>query len=109
MMYNGDEADGRAWILDGHPPGHEPDPGALLAMPAFRRHLTDAEVEDLVAYVLAVSQFGGPDDPVAIDGGNVAGRLGCFGCHGPEGRGLIANPGSFKGYVPPWDGVDFAD
>jgi len=42
-------------------------------------------------------------------GKDAAWRLGCFGCHGPEGRGLLANPGSFTGYVPAWDGPDYAE
>jgi mono/diheme cytochrome c family protein len=63
----------------------------------------------LVAYVLAASHFGPIDDDAASAGHDVAYRFGCFGCHGPEGRGLVMNPGSFKGYIPPWDGADFAD
>jgi mono/diheme cytochrome c family protein len=109
MMYADNEADVRGWILDGHPAGHKPDAGALIHMPAFRNRLTAAELDDLVAYVLTVSQFGEIPDPQAAAGQNVAVHLGCFGCHGSEGRGLIANPGSFKGYVPPWDGGDYAD
>jgi mono/diheme cytochrome c family protein len=108
-MYNRSEADVRAWILDGHPADRAPDPKALLHMPAFRRRLSRAETDDLVAYVLAVSQFGEIDDPKASDGRDVAFRFGCFGCHGPEGRGLVADPGSLKGYVPTWDGADYPD
>jgi mono/diheme cytochrome c family protein len=109
MMYNESPADVRAWILDGHPPGRSPDAKALLAMPAFRRRLKRGETDDLVAYVLTVSQFGPIDDPKASDGHEAALRYGCFGCHGPEGRGLVANPGSLKGYVPTWDGPDDPD
>ena len=36
-------------------------------------------------------------------------RLGCFRCHGPGGRGASRNPGGLKGYIPPWDGRDFAE
>lgn len=109
MMYAKDEADIRAWIRDGHPAGREPDAGALIRMPAYRGRLAPADFDDLVAYVLAVSLFGDPPDSRVAEGRDAALRLGCLGCHGPEGRGLIANPGSFKGYVPPWDGDDFAD
>ena len=35
--------------------------------------------------------------------------MGCFGCHGPGGRGGLSNPRSFKGYIPPWDGKDFRE
>ena len=27
----------------------------------------------------------------------------------PGGRGAGRNPGSFKGYIPPWDGPDYAE
>src|SRR5262249_42007355 len=58
MMWNRSESDVRAWIVDGHSPGHEDhDEGALLHMPAYGKWLSDGEVDDLVAYVLAVSQF----------------------------------------------------
>src|SRR5262249_34183189 len=93
----------------GHPPGRSPDRKALLAMPAYRSRLTRGETDDLVAYVLAVSQFGTIDDPKAADGHEAAIRYGCFGCHGPEGRGLVADPGSLKGYVPPGAGPDYPD
>jgi mono/diheme cytochrome c family protein len=109
MMWNKTEADVRAWIVDGHPAGREPDPGGLLKMPAYGRFVRGRDREDLIAYVLAVSQFGPPPSDAVGSGHEVAYRLGCFGCHGPEGRGLIENPGSFKGYVPAWDGPDYAD
>jgi mono/diheme cytochrome c family protein len=108
-MWNRSAEDLRAWITDGRPPGREPDPGALLHMPAYGARLSPGQIDDLVAYVAAVSQFGpDPDEQVAA-GKDAAWRLGCFGCHGPEGRGLLANPGSFTGYVPPWDGHDYAE
>ena len=78
-------------------------------MPAYESRLATAEVDDLVAYVLAVSHFGSIPDEVAASGHEVAYRLGCFGCHGPEGRGLVMNPGSFTGYIPPWDGPDYPE
>ena len=109
MMWNRDETDVRGWILDGHPAGREPDAGALIKMPAYRDHVSDAEANDLVSYVLAASHFGAIDDPRAAAGHDAAYRLGCFGCHGPEGRGLVRNPGSFKGHIPAWDGDDYVD
>jgi len=99
----------RAWILDGHAPGSKPDPAALLRMPAYRGRMGAADLDDLIVYFLAVSQFGELGDAKAADGRDVALRSGCFGCHGSEGRGLILDPGSFKGYVPAWDGDDYAD
>jgi mono/diheme cytochrome c family protein len=109
MMYNDAEQDVAGWIRDGHPAGREPDPNALIHMPAYADRLGDGELADLTAYVLAVSEFGWPQEPGVSDGRDVADRLGCFGCHGPEGRGLVANPGSLKGYTPPWDGDDYPD
>src|SRR5262245_61770629 len=33
MMWTKTESDVRGWIADGHPPGREPDPKALIHMP----------------------------------------------------------------------------
>ena len=44
------------------------------------------EVDELVAYVEAVSDFDPVPDAVA-QGRDAAARLGCFACHGPQGRG----------------------
>ena len=109
MMWNKTQDDLRAWIADGHPADRAPDPDALVHMPAYGARLSDRELDDLVAYVAAVSQFG-PDPNEKVAAGKEAGwRLGCFGCHGPEGRGLLANPGSFTGYVPAWEGDDYSE
>jgi len=40
----------------------------------------------------------------AIRGELLARKLGCFACHGAEGRGGVANPGARGGAVPGWDG-----
>ena len=109
MMWNRSESDVRAWIVDGIPPGRERDEGALLRMPAYGKRLSTEEIDDLVAFVLAVSQFGVPDEPLAAEGRDLAIRFGCLGCHGPEGRGLVRNPGSLTGYVPAWDGADWSE
>lgn len=109
MMYNDSEADVRSWILHGHPTNKKPDAGALIAMPAYASRLHGRELNDLVAYVLTAMQYGSLDDPAVSGGKDVATRFGCFGCHGTEGRGLILNPGSFKGYVPPWEGADYTE
>jgi mono/diheme cytochrome c family protein len=45
----------------------------------------------------------------AREGHDLASRLGCFGCHGPGGRGDTPNPGSLKGYIPSWSGVDYPE
>ena len=111
-----DPATLREWILDGMPGrvGQDPESRqaletALIRMPAWRGRLSPAQVDDLVAYVRAVAAADVPENAVARNGYAVAERLGCFGCHGPGGRGAGRNPGSLKGYIPPWDGPDFAE
>jgi mono/diheme cytochrome c family protein len=107
--WNRDEDDVRSWILKGRTSRRGPDAGALIPMPPYENRLTPKETDALVAYVLAVSNFGRMTDAAAAAGREVAYRLGCFGCHGDEGRGLVMNPGSFKGYIPPWDGDDYPE
>ena len=111
-----DRATLREWILDGVPRRVRQDPErrdaletAAIRMPAWRGRLSHAQVDDLVAYLRAVADADVPDDPAARKGQAVAERLGCFRCHGPGGRGAGSNPGSLKGYIPPWDGRDFAE
>lgn len=111
-----DPATLREWILDGMPWRVRQDPegraaleAAAIRMPAWRERLSDVQVDDLVAYVRAMAAADVPEDPTARKGHAVAERLGCFRCHGPGGRGAGNNPGSLKGYIPPWDGRDFAE
>jgi mono/diheme cytochrome c family protein len=81
----------------------------VLKMPAFKGTMGERDMDDLVAYVLAMSGSPEPDDSLARRGLERAGDLGCVGCHGPGGRLARANPGSWKGYIPSWDGRDFPD
>ena len=115
-MYAESEAEIREWILDGLPARIRDDPAqmalrqrALIAMPPWRSLLSEREVDDLVAYVKAASDFEAPDDPAAAEGKAVAERFGCFNCHGPQGRGSPPNVRSLKGYIPSWDGPDFRE
>jgi mono/diheme cytochrome c family protein len=78
-------------------------------MPAFGDRLSESEIDDLVAYVMAVSALGMPDDPAVRRGYDRARALGCFGCHGAGGRLAQPSPGSLKGYIPSWDGDDFPE
>ena len=109
------EGEIREWILDGVPrrvreeAAMTDERAPLLRMPAWRSVLSDAEVRDLVAYVKAVSDFDLPPSGPIFDGHEVGAKRGCFGCHGPEGRGNAPNPGSLKGYIPSWDGDDFPE
>ena len=111
-MYVASELEIREWILDGvtrQEREHRAidDHRPLVPMPAYRDQLTAGELDDLVTYVVAVSGWHEaiPDD--VFEGRKIAQQMGCFGCHGPSGMGGVANPGSFKGYIPPWDGTEF--
>lgn len=115
-MYAQNQGEIREWILDGLPRRVRDDPeqrklrdAALIRMPAFRGRLSEAELSDLVALVAAVSDLETPKDDKPAEGRRVAEAFGCFNCHGPQGRGTPSNPGSFKGYIPAWDGDDFPD
>jgi len=116
MMYAHDADDVREWILDGSTARkresrtwrEQRDAGALR-MPAFRGVLSPAQVSDLVAYVMLVSESPEPTDSLALAGRDRAASLGCVGCHGPGGRLAPRNPGSLKGYIPSWDGADFPE
>ena len=78
-------------------------------MPAWRGLIEGEELEDLVAYVKAVSDLETPKEEQASAGRKTAERFGCFNCHGPQGRGSLPNPLSFKGVIPSWDGPDFTE
>ena len=110
--YAKSEAEIREWILDGKPrrlrEAADGEPELVLRMPAWRGRLSAVEVDRLVAYVKAVSDFDPVPDGVA-EGRDAAARLGCFTCHGPQGRFDTPNPGSLKGYVPAWSGADFPE
>ena len=118
MMYARSAAEIRAWIQDGSTPGkrasqtwrRERERGTLR-MPAFGTRLGRREIDDLVAFVEVMSGVPAPPsgDSLASRGLERAEKLGCVGCHGPGGRLARPNPGSLRGFVPPWDGRDFPD
>jgi mono/diheme cytochrome c family protein len=114
MMYVTGTDELREYVLDGAPARRLADPeyvatvrAAALRMPAYRGLLTPAELDDLVAWLRAVSGQVVPKDRLAGRGAALAAELDCFACHGPLGAGGVANPGSFKGYVPGFWGDDF--
>lgn len=115
-MYAKDEGELREWILDGAPRRIRDDPAqwklrerAVIQMPAWRGLIEGQELEDLVAYVKAVSDLETPQEEQAGAGRKTAERFGCFNCHGPQGRGNLPNLLSFKGLIPAWDGPDFTE
>lgn len=81
--------------------------GGLIKMPAYQGLLTTSELNDLVAFVKKAVNNKKPLPLKAKQGHEIATRLGCLGCHDSK-RGKVSNPGSFKGYIPPWEGKDFA-
>jgi mono/diheme cytochrome c family protein len=114
--YAKSDAEVREWILDGRPrrtrdPGGVADgPPPLFRMPAFRGRISDGELDWLVAYVEAAADLVKPHaGSLAERGRSAAVELGCFQCHGPQGRGDTPNPRSLKGYVPSWSGSDFTE
>jgi len=117
MMWAKSEQELREYVLDGAPARKLADPrykkkmeAQLMAMPAYRGHLSARAVDDLIAYIRAVSGLMTPSDPVVVQGQDLAYRLGCLQCHGPMGGGTgSGNPGSLKGYIPGWWGADFRD
>jgi mono/diheme cytochrome c family protein len=116
MMYAKNAEEIREWIRDGVPKRKaeskswqkERDAGVLV-MPAFADRLSRSQIEDIVAYVMALAHMPSPSDSLARRGFDRAQALGCFGCHGPGGRLAKSNPGSLKGYIPSWDGRDFSE
>jgi len=116
MMYAENRDEVREWIRDGGTAARrksetwkaERKQGAMR-MPAFGKRLSPREIEDLVAFVMAASGEPAPDDSLVVAGRDRAEELGCIGCHGAGGRYARPNPGSLKGYVPPWDGADFPE
>ena len=117
LMMFADSADEiREWITDGVSAKHarsqtlrEQRERGTLKMPAFKHRLSSSQIEDLVAFVSAVSESPEPDDSLVARGRTRAEALGCFGCHGPGGRLARPNSGSLKGYVPSWDQADFPE
>jgi mono/diheme cytochrome c family protein len=114
MMYVKTADDIREYILDSAPKRRRDDPDyveqtkkAGLHMPAYRGHISGAELEDLVAYLRATSGQILPDEKLAARGAELAADLDCFSCHGPMGAGGVPNPGSFKGYIPGFWGTDY--
>src|SRR5262245_21029405 len=75
-----------------------------LRMPAFDKRLGERDVDDLVAFAMASSGSPESEDSLVSLGLQRVDELGCSGCHGPGGRLARPNPGSWKGYVPSWDG-----
>ena len=96
----------RAWLAD-------PTVAARLdsqqvRMPAYDGTLSDEQIADLVAFTSAVERVKLPGSEDAAKGREAAWKHGCLVCHGVEGSGGLANPGSLGGFVPGFLGDNFA-
>ena len=80
-----------------------------LRMPAYGSTLSDGEIDDLVAFACAVEGVDLAGGEVAAPGRELARKHGCQSCHGVEGSGGLANPGSLGGFVPGFVGRNFSD
>ncbi len=113
-LFLSSEEDLRSWILHGRAPLDERRDKAgrhtsIAPMPGYQTLLSDRDLDDLVAYFLAVSGWRPTYSEDVYQGRQLAARLGCFGCHGPSGIGGVPNPGSATGHVPAWTGSEYAD
>jgi cytochrome c553 len=69
--------------------------------------LTDAEIVGVASYVASLNPTDAPPDssaqaeaPSAERGGQVFRQVGCFQCHGEDGKGGVSNPNAQGGLVP---------
>jgi mono/diheme cytochrome c family protein len=102
----------REWILYGGPQSSsdtEAETETLIPMPSYDATISSRELDDLVAYFVAVSGWAPEIPEPAYEGRKVASGLGCFGCHGPSASGGVTNPASLRGFVPPLTGDEFSD
>ena len=97
----------------------------FIQMPAYKDRLKPDEIEAIAAWILAeglkISQASAtkygpatpPKGPLEPDqlfaaGDHLSRKYGCYQCHGELGQGGVANPDSFKGYIPGLFGKDVA-
>ncbi|MFQ5350478.1 MAG: c-type cytochrome [Thermoanaerobaculia bacterium] len=115
-MYAADRIEIEQFIRHGAPDAWLEDAGVrarlegqLLRMPAYEGNLSDRQISDLVAFASAVERVELPGTEGATEGRNIYWKYGCGVCHGIEGSGGLANPGSLGGFVPGFLGDNFAD
>jgi len=85
-----------------------PSPNTRPPTPPARRRiprLAAAAVVLAAGAAIGLKAWRRPEATAALRGQAAADRLGCFACHGAEGRGGVADPGSRGGSVPGWDGA----
>jgi len=116
MMYASSRDDLEGFIRSGAPKSWLENPKTRerletqhIRMPAFGGRLSDGEVSALVAFAAAEGGLDLPGDEAAVRGRDLAIANGCVSCHGVEGSGGNANPGSLGGFVPGFAGGNFTD
>jgi mono/diheme cytochrome c family protein len=67
-----------------------------------------AAVAAIILIAGTVRHFRKPESTPALRGEAIARNEGCFACHGTDGAGGVASPGSPDGLVPSWDGPTVA-
>jgi len=82
-----------------------------LKMPAYGSRLDDEEIDRLMLFIEVMHRREAAKrsavEAAFEQGERLARQLACFDCHGELGQGGVANPGSFKGYIPGFFGWDF--
>ena len=113
LMYAEDRAEIEEYIRLGAPRAWLDDPeiverleNQLVRMPAYEDRLSDGEISDLVAWTAAVEGVDLPGGDAGA-GRRLARQHGCLSCHGVEGSGGLANPGSLAGFIPGFAGRNF--
>jgi mono/diheme cytochrome c family protein len=114
------------WITNGVPADKAAKHKTLfIQMPAYKDRLKPDEIEAIAAWILAeglkITQSGEKEAPAALSakgplepdqlfiaGDHLSRKYGCYQCHGELGQGGVANPDSFKGYIPGLFGQDVA-
>jgi mono/diheme cytochrome c family protein len=114
MMYVKSPDDIAFYIAEGHAPGVPRPPessregGAQpFRMKAFKGRLSEGEIRDLAAFVLAADALQVPPEGPVARGQEISAKFGCESCHGIAGSGGVRNPRSLTGAVPGWTGADF--
>lgn len=116
------------WIANGVPAKEAEEHKRLfIQMPAYRDFMTSAEIDAVAAWILAEGlrlsggmgngdrntplpdATGAPltDEQLFLHGDRLSREHGCYQCHGELGQGGVANPASFKDYIPGFFGDDF--
>lgn len=116
------------WITKGVPASEAENHRRLfIQMPAYESFMKPAEIDAVAAWILSegIRLSQDPDgatvkgelsvqevrelkpDELVVMGDRLSRRHGCYQCHGELGQGGVANPASFKGYIPGFFGSDF--